>query len=129
MYKIALVSAFAALVCLAGCASVSSSSAPAVSQENWTTDPVYVTTSTVPADMGYEVIGHVKANARTGYDSVETLYPLLVQEARKVGANAVVGVTGGRSPSAFSWAAPFASGTAIRIDDVEKLEKYDGKYY
>ncbi|MGP9634883.1 hypothetical protein ACT3R7_17650 [Halomonas sp. AOP43-A1-21] len=129
MSKGTLVSTLAVLACLTGCASVSSSSAPAISQENWTTDPVYVTTSTVPTNIGYEVVGHVKANARTGYDSVETLYPLLVQEARKVGANAVVGVKGGRSPSAFSWAAPFTSGTAIRIDNVEKLEKYDGKYY
>lgn len=117
------------LVFLGGCASVSSSSAPVVAEHERTSGPIYLMTSTVPTEIGYEVIGHVKANARAGYDSVESLYPLLAEEARKVGANAVVEVQGGRAPSAFSWAAPFTGGTAIKIDNVEKLERFNGQYY
>ena len=88
-----------------------------------------MTTSSVPAEIGYEVIGHVKANARAGYDKVESLYPLLAEEARKVGANAVIDVHGGRAPSAFSWSAPFTGGKAIKIDNLEKLEQFNGQYY
>ena len=77
----------------------------------------------------YTIIGHVKANARKGSGRVETLYPLIAEEARKVGANAVINIKCGRTVAAFSWAAPFVGGTAIRIDDPEKLVSFGGEYY
>ncbi|WP_077338523.1 hypothetical protein [Pseudocolwellia agarivorans] len=120
--SIALVAVF-----LTGCKTVSSSSAPYVETNMRVTGPIYMTTATIPESVGYTVIGNVKANARQGYDKVETLYPLIADEAKKVGANAVINVKGGRTVSAFSWAAPFVSGTAIKIDDVSKLESFKGK--
>ncbi|WP_426357712.1 hypothetical protein ACPUVO_14815 [Pseudocolwellia sp. HL-MZ19] len=118
----ALVSLF-----LSGCASVASSSVPYVETGKQVTGSIYMTTATVPESVGYTVIGHVKANDRQGYAKVESLYPMLAEEARKVGANAVINVQGGRTVAAFSWAAPFVGGTAIKIDDVSKLESYKGK--
>ena len=117
------------LSCLSGCASVSSSSAQHVPESEQVSGEIYITMSAVPMSLGYEIIGHVKANARKGYGSVESLYPLLAEKAKKVGANAVINVKGGRAPAAFSWAAPFTGGTAIKIDDIKKLEKYNGGYY
>ncbi|MFL0798924.1 MAG: hypothetical protein K6L80_00625 [Agarilytica sp.] len=109
---------------MSGCASTSSSSIAYLPEEERYVGQVYLVMSPVPEEIGYEIIGHVKANARQGYDRVETLYPLIAEEARKVGANAVINVRGGRTVAAFSWAAPFAGGIAIRIDDPDKLIKY-----
>lgn len=114
---------------LSGCTSTSSSSTAYLPEDKRFVGRVYLVTSQVPEELGYEVIGNIKANARQGYDSVETLYPLLAEEARKVGANAIINVKGGRTVAAFSWAAPFVGGTAIKIDETENLVKFGGQYY
>lgn len=46
-----------------------------------------------------------------------------------MGANAVVNAEGGRKVSAFSWAAPFVRGTAIRVDDPQDLEGIEGAWH
>lgn len=94
-----------------------------------TTGPVLVSRDDIPTGVEYTVLGTVKANHRAGYDGVESLYPLLAVEARKLGANAVVGVRGGRTVSAFSWSAAFTSGTAVRIADPEALRRLAGSSY
>jgi uncharacterized protein YbjQ (UPF0145 family) len=129
MNRARLVFSFFMVASLAGCASTSSSSASYVPLAEQTVGPIFVTQSDLPADLEYEVIGLIKANARQGYDSAESLYPMLVDEARKVGANAVIKVYGGRTVSAFSWAAPYAGGTAVKISNTEALEKADGKFF
>lgn len=122
----------------AGCSPASSSrpaQAPAqasptqASSAGPTTGPVLVSRDDIPTGVDYTVVGTVKANHRAGYDSVESLYPLLAVEARKLGANAVVGVRGGRTVSAFSWSAAFTSGTAVRIADPEALRRLTGSSY
>ena len=75
------------------------------------------------------MLGTVKANFRAGYDSAESLYPLLAAEAKKLGANAVVNAQGGRRVTAFSWSAAHVSGTAIRVGDTESLRRLSGSYY
>ena len=75
------------------------------------------------------MIGVVRAEARAGYAHSDALFPRLAQEARKIGANAVVDASGGHQVKAFSWAAPYASGTAVRVDDMQQLGKLSGKYY
>lgn len=114
---------------LGGCASVSSSSAPKVVASAQTVGPVFITKANLPPGMKYEVIGPVKANARAGYGSVESLYPMLAEEARKIGANAVVDVYGGRTVSAFSWAAPFAGGNAVKVEDADSLKALEGQFF
>jgi uncharacterized protein YbjQ (UPF0145 family) len=89
-------------------------------------EPVLVTQTELAEGVQYEVIGTVNARARSGYSNAKTLFPLLADEARKIGANAVVGVEGGRHVSFFSWAAPHASGTAVRVDDPQALEASRG---
>jgi len=113
---------------LGGCASVSSSSTPYVPLSEQTVGSIFITQSDLPSEIEYEVIGLIKANARQGYDSVESLYPMLADEARKVGANAVIKVYGGKTVSAFSWASPYTGGTAVKVKDTEALKKLDGKF-
>jgi uncharacterized protein YbjQ (UPF0145 family) len=53
----------------------------------------------------------------------------LAAEAKKIGANAVIGATGGRRMTAFSWAAAYVSGTAVKVEDPEKLKGLAGSYH
>ncbi len=123
----AMLVAAAALV--AGCSTTSSSTPASTQQIPAWTGRVFVSESRLPESAKFKVLGSVEANARAGYDSGTALYPLLAEEARKLGANAVIGVTGGRRVTAFSWAAAYVNGVAIRIDDAEALKKLPGSYH
>lgn len=113
----------------AGCSPVSSSNAVPAPPAAKSDGPVLVTQQAVPAGIEYKVLGTVKANFRAGYDSAESLYPLLAEEAKKLGANAVVDAKGGRRVTAFSWSAAYVSGTAITVGDAESLRRLSGSYY
>jgi hypothetical protein len=117
------------LICGAGCSPVSSSNAVPTTPASQSEGPVLVSQQAVPTGIEYKVLGTVKANFRAGYDSAESLYPLLAAEAKKLGANAVVNAQGGRRVTAFSWSAAHVSGTAIRIGDTESLRRLSGSYY
>ena len=90
---------------------------------------VVVSQDALTSDVEHEVIGTVSAAAQGGYGSVDTLYPLLADEARKIGANGVISVKGGRKPALGSWAAPYASGTAIKISNPDDLKGVAGGTY
>jgi hypothetical protein len=113
----------------AGCSPVSTSNAVPASPASESEGPVLVSREAVPTGIEYKVLGTVKANYRAGYDSAESLYPLVAAEAKKLGANAVVNAKGGRTVTAFSWSAAYVSGTAIRIGDTESLRRLSGSYY
>jgi hypothetical protein len=128
MRKTALILSLAAVVMLHGCTARSSSRALASTEPTWT-GPVLVSQASIPAGIEYKVIGSVRANARAGYDSATLLYPLLAAEAKKLGANAVISTTGGRRVTAFSWAAAYVEGTAVKVQDPEKLKGLTGTYH
>jgi|SRR5680860_307183 len=114
---------------LNGCSSVSSSSTPHVAASEQTSGPIFITQSALPSEIEYEIVGQVKANARKGYDNVESLYPLLAEEARKIGANAVINAYGGRTVSAFSWASPYTGGTAVKVKNTDALKSLNGNFF
>ena len=118
--------ALPAAILVAGCAATSASNVTGPSTVLKWDGPVFVSQGPLPAEIKHTVIGTVQADARAGYSGAESLYPLLATEARKIGANAVVSTTGGRKVTAFSWAAAYVSGTAVRVDDPEKLKGLAG---
>jgi hypothetical protein len=117
--------AAALVLASAGCSSVASSKANGNTAKAWS-GPVVVLQSSLPAGIEFKDLGSVKANARGGYSSVESLYPILATEARKMGANAVINAKGGRTVTAWSWAAPYVGGTAVRVDNIEQLKGLPG---
>ena len=125
--RIALVSV-AMLVAFNGCSTTSSSTAIGPTGPAWES-PILVSQSAIPAGIEYQVIGSVQADARAGYDSATSLYPLLAVEAKKMGANAVVNATGGRRVTAFSWSAAYVRGIAIKVNDPQKLKGLPGTYH
>lgn len=116
------------LLTATGCAPTVSSTLKEDAKEPFT-EEVKVSQQALPPRVDYEVIGTVKANSSTGYSGPEALYPLIADEARKIGANAVMSAQGGRSPSTWSWAAPFVEGTAVWVEDKDDLKELDGEYY
>jgi len=112
---------------LVGCAATSSSTVTAEGKGLPPyTGKVFVTEEALPAGLKFVEIGQVEADAKAGYGSGTNLYPLLADEARKLGANAVVEVGGGRRPTLLSWAAAFVYGKAIKIENLEELKKLKG---
>lgn len=116
-----------AAVFAAGCSTTSSSNPVSTAPVAAWTGKVFVSQAPLPQGGKYKVMGTVEATAKVGYSGADSLHPLLADEARKIGANAVFGVDGGRRVTAFSWAAPFAKGTAIRIDEAQ-LKDVPGSY-
>jgi uncharacterized protein YbjQ (UPF0145 family) len=123
-----LLGGVAILAALNGCSTTSGSTAIAPIAQAWN-GPILVTTAQLPAGMAHTVVGTVQADARAGYDKAETLYGFLASEARKLGGNAVVGTTGGRKMTAMSWSAAYVRGTAVRVEDPEKLRGLPGSYH
>jgi hypothetical protein len=128
MRRSAFILSISVVVLLQGCATRSSSRALAPTQDAWG-GPVFVSQTTIPSGIEYKVIGTVSADARAGYDRVVTLYPLLATEARKMGANAVINAVGGRRMTAFSWSAAYVTGTAVRVEEPEKLKGLTGSFH
>ena len=120
--------AAAVLFALCGCSTTSSSRVTGTAGPAWE-GQVLVTQGTIPEGIEYKVIGTVQADAKAGYDRVETLYPLLAAEARKLGANAVMDAKGGRRLTAFSWSAAYVHGIAVRVEDPSKLRALPGFFY
>ena len=125
-----LVPAVSMLLILNGCETTSSSSSKLIGtpEAAWE-GPVLISQAPIPESIEHKVIGTVEANAQVGYDNVMTLYPLLADEARKIGANAVVDVKGGRRFTGMSWAAAYVAGTAVRVDDRKKLDELPGTHH
>lgn len=121
-----LVAALSTVLFIAGCATTSSSNTSASTTATKWDGPVFVSAAALPTEVKYTVIGTVQADAKAGYSGEASLYPLLAVEARKIGANAVISTAGGRRVTAFSWAAAYVSGTAVKVDDVEKLKGLPG---
>ncbi len=119
----------AILLASMGCSSVSSSNVIASPKDFSIEGPIFLTQIAIPDGIEYKEIGVVRANARAGYSDVESLYPLLASEARNIGANAIFNIRGGRRVTAFSWAAPTVSGTAVKVNNPEKLEDISGSYH
>ena len=118
----------AILFALNACTTTSTSTPIGPTGSAWE-GPVFISQAAMPEGIEYKVIGTVQADAQAGYDSVVTLYPLLAAEARKMGANAVVNAKGGRRLTAFSWAAAYVIGTAVKVDDPQKLKGLSGTYH
>jgi hypothetical protein len=121
--------ALATLIFVTGCSTLSSSNVVAPTTGPKWEGPILVSQEAIPAGIDYKVIGSVQADARAGYDSATNLYPLLAAEARKIGANAVFNAKGGHRVSAFSWAAPYVSGMAVKVEDPGKLKGLPGSYH
>jgi len=111
---------------LVGCGTTSSSKpAPASSAATEAyTGPVCLMEAPLSPDVKHRVIGDVEAS-KQWYGHQSELVPHLADEARKLGANAVVKIKLSQQIGLWAWARPVGSGEAIQIDDFKAFNCKD----
>jgi hypothetical protein len=95
-----------------------------------TLNPIFVTESPLTG-IDYETLGRVSVGYESGYGGDGVVKERLAQEAKKSGADAVIGVSTWHEIGWMgSWAAPHAAGTAIKFKGkAPDLSKLNGQWY
>lgn len=84
---------------------------------------VFIFEDPLPAGIDYDIVEKkISVSKKVGYGSPDIAYELLAEEARELGANAVIEAHTWLSPSILSWASPHGEGIAIRVKNAEQLE-------
>jgi hypothetical protein len=91
--------------------------------------PVLVSTAQLPNGVKSTNLGELRYSDVYGYRKCHLLYGNLAEQARAIGANAVLGVTGYHRPSAVSWGAPVVQGVAYRFDNLDDIKSLPGALY
>ena len=91
---------------------------------------VFVTRASIQPASSYEVIARITMG-RKWYGSSSGILRSMADRARKRGADAIIEVKTWHRPSGFAWAAPFGSGTLIKITNEKAvgLGRIQGSYY
>lgn len=84
-------------------------------------DKILITKKSLPATGAYEVIESVWAYSRW-FGNKDDVIRMLREQARSLGANAIVETGTWYAPAFPSTLAPHASGIAVRIREIELLE-------
>lgn len=90
--------------------------------------PVCLLERWLPTGTKYEELDDVDAK-KGWYGSIDSVLPMLADEAREEGANVVMRMRTGMSVGAIAWARPYAEGKAVWAPDFtdEMCEKLGGK--
>lgn len=116
-----IVIALIATAALAGCAS-RAAHRPTAGAETAAarTGPVCLLQSPLPDAAKHRTLGQIDAGKRW-YGGTGALMPLMADEGRKLGADAVVNIRSGQKVGAFAWATPYAYGTAVKLENPGEL--------
>lgn len=82
---------------------------------------VYFFESSLPSNIKYEVLAEIDAG-KTWYGGMDGVLGQMADQARALGAHAVIEVVTWRQPSGFSMAAPHGRGIAVRILNKEAFD-------
>lgn len=108
-------------VTLVGCASrATHRAAPNEEPAAARSGPVCLLQSPLPESVRHRTIGQIDASKRW-YGGTGALMPLMADEGRKLGADAVVNIRSGQKIGLFAWATPYAYGTAVKLEDAKDL--------
>lgn len=119
--KASLLAASAVTVLLAGCAPTSKAVRVTEGQASQArTGPVCFLKSPMPANVKHRVLGEV-SSSKEFYGSVNEILPLMAEEARKMGADAVVNVNTGQKIGLWAWARPVGTGMAVKLEKPSDL--------
>jgi hypothetical protein len=78
------------------------------------TEKILFLDNALPANVKYETIGEINIG-KVWYGGSDALLDEMANKARSLGADAVIEIGTWKQPSGFAWAAPHASGKAVRI--------------
>ncbi len=82
---------------------------------------VFVTEQSLPPNVEFELISTIEVGKRW-YGGSSNAITSMADRARELGANAVIQAKTWFAPSGFAWAAPHASGQAVRVKNMAALE-------
>jgi uncharacterized protein YbjQ (UPF0145 family) len=75
----------------------------------------------LPENIEYRILGSIKASNRS-YGTMSEVLAVMAEDARKIGADAVVNVNTRFRVGAWAWARPIADGTAVSISNKEDFD-------
>ena len=82
---------------------------------------VFLTGESLPKEFGYEPLAQIEVG-KVWYGSDEKVYATLAEEARKIGADAVIEIGTWHQPAGWSWAAPQGTGKAIKFNNPSTVD-------
>ena len=90
---------------------------------------VFLTEESLPKEFGYESLAQIEVG-KVWYGSDEKVYTTFAEEARKIGADAVMGIGTWHHPAGWSWASPQGTGKAIKFNNpsIVDLSKIKGEW-
>jgi uncharacterized protein YbjQ (UPF0145 family) len=77
-------------------------------------EPVCMLKSPLPSSIRYSIVGEINSSQQF-YGSSEPLIPLMADEARKMGADAVVNLKLGHKMGMLAWSRPYGLGTGVKL--------------
>ncbi|MDR0251509.1 MAG: hypothetical protein LBI35_09450 [Burkholderiales bacterium] len=110
----------AACAVLAGCAARASTklSSEMAEAHTW---PVCILRAPLPENIEKTILGFIKASNRS-YGSMNEVLFMMAEDARKIGADAVINVRARHQVGALAWARPVAEGQAVKITEKEDFD-------
>ena len=108
-------------IVVGGCAADSAvRPAPDYQARPASTNPVCFLRTPLPANIKHRVLGDVTAS-KEFYGSVSELMPGMADDARKLGADAVINFSGSQRIGLWAWARPVGQGTAVKLERPSEL--------
>jgi hypothetical protein len=118
-----LVSGVVLALLLGGCAARSHTklAGGGIAPSNPHGEPVCLVRAPLPSSIEYTVIGEVKGGKRF-YGSFSEVLAVMADEARRVGADAVIALKTETDVNAIAWARPVGNGKAIKLKDKSSFD-------
>ena len=93
-------------------------------------EPVCFLRGVLPTKLIKEELGAIRGGKRW-YGSMTEVLNVMAVEARRIGADAVIGLDARRDANAVAWARPVADGTAVRLNDPTQFNcaEFSGTLY
>lgn len=82
---------------------------------------VFLTEESLPKEYGFESLAQIEVG-KVWYGSDEKVYATFAEEARKIGADAVIEIGTWHHPAGWSWASPQGSGKAIKFNNPASVD-------
>ena len=108
-------------IALAGCARTGTNLGYAETQAPSHAEPVCLLKSPLPSAIMHKVLGRVESSKQF-YGGTEEIIVNMANEARRIGADAVVSMTAGQKMGMFAWARPVGIGMGVKLENRAELD-------
>ena len=108
-------------ILLCGCAArTGTNTYNAQAQASPHAEPVCLLRAPLPSGIKHKVLGQVESS-KQWYGGIEEILVNMGNEARRIGADAVVSMTAGQKMGFFAWARPVGVGMGVKLENRSDL--------